>query len=132
MRKCYYCDFLSAPEDIACIREYIFALVKEIEAFKPVAEEYQVQTLYFGGGTPSSIGTSFIEAVFEAIRRTFDLGSLREATIEVNPGTADLKKLESYRKIGFNRISIGIQSADDKELIMLGRMGLVIAFVFDM
>ncbi len=122
VRKCNYCDFLSAPEDISCVREYVFMLKKEILAFKKAAGRYYVRTIYFGGGTPSSIDAGLIAEIFETIRDVFDLTFLTETTIEVNPGTVSPEKLSMYGRIGFNRLSIGVQSADDNELKMLGRI----------
>lgn len=122
VKKCDYCDFLSAPGDSKCIREYVFMLISEIRAFCEISKEYSVKTVYFGGGTPSSIDKELISDICTAIGDTFDLSELSEMTIEVNPGTADLQKLAYYRNLGFNRISIGIQSCDNDELRLLGRI----------
>lgn len=121
-RKCRYCDFLSAPGDENAIREYIYVLLKEIGAHRKTAEDYRVRTIYIGGGTPSSIAPSYIREIRDRIFDVFDLSELEEFTIEVNPGTVDLEKLSTYREIGINRLSIGIQSAKDSELKKLGRI----------
>ncbi len=97
-------------------------LKKEIRAFSKFSGKYSVKTVYFGGGTPSSIDETFISEIFEEIKAGFDLSELIEATIEVNPGTVTFEKLCSYKRTGFNRLSIGVQSADNEELKMLGRI----------
>ncbi len=121
-QKCRYCDFLSAPGDSKCIREYVSVLKKEIGSYREKASEYEVKTLYFGGGTPSVLEPEQISDVVETLKATFDLGGLEEFTIEVNPGTVTREKLLGYRKAGADRLSVGIQSADDDELRLLGRI----------
>lgn len=122
VKKCNYCDFLSAPADEATKKNYIRALQKEIQASKAETEGYVVHSVFVGGGTPSVISSEDMTALFQTIRETFCVDENAEITIEINPGTVDEKKLEAYRKCGINRISIGLQSTRDSELEVLGRI----------
>ncbi len=122
VRKCAYCDFLSAPASSAEQERYVEALIREIEMF-PYKKEYRVSTVFLGGGTPSILAEGMIARILRAIRENFPHREAPgEITIECNPGTASREKLEEYRQAGINRISIGLQSADDAELALLGRI----------
>lgn len=121
VRKCAYCDFLSAPAGLPVQEAYVKALKKEIENF-PYIEEYRVSTVFFGGGTPSILPADMICGLLGMIQDKFSFNTDAEISIECNPGTADGEKLASYREAGINRLSIGLQSADDKELALLGRI----------
>lgn len=123
VQKCKYCDFLSAPADDAVKKRYADALCKEIAGYKELTKEYELATIYFGGGTPSVLDVSLIEQILDAVKKSFlvDLATT-EVTLEVNPGTASLEKLERYKELGINRLSIGVQSAKDNELALLGRI----------
>lgn len=125
-KKCAYCDFLSAPESSEVKKKYIDVLQKEIESFREQAKEYQVQTIFIGGGTPSSLEASSIALILQQIRSVFFIETEAEITIEVNPGTLKNKngedKLRVYQEIGINRLSIGLQSTNNKELQILGRI----------
>ena len=103
---------------------YIDALLQEINTSfaRYDTKDYSVKSIYFGGGTPSVLFAKQIGAVLDKLRSVFKVESEAEITIEVNPGTVDEYKLSEYRKIGINRISIGMQSADNRELKMLGRI----------
>ena len=120
--KCAYCDFLSAPASEAVQRAYTEQLIEEIMAASAAYEEYQVTTVFFGGGTPSIVPGSWIEALMAAVKGEFSVSEDAEITIEMNPGTVSMEKLESYRNAGINRISIGLQSAEETELRQLGRI----------
>lgn len=123
VRKCAYCDFLSAPAGRDVQRAYVGALRREICGFAQKAtKEYCVTTVFFGGGTPSILPASDIAALMEEMRGAFAFAPDAEVTIECNPGTADREKLRVYRDAGINRLSLGLQSADDSELAMLGRI----------
>ncbi len=122
IQKCKYCDFLSAPGDSERIREYVSVLKKEIMSYRAIAESRAADTVYFGGGTPSVLEPELMGEIVDALKNTFDLKDLKEFTVEVNPGTVDLKKLKGYREIGADRLSVGVQSADDDELRLLGRI----------
>ena len=121
-QKCRYCDFLSAPGDSKCIREYVSALKKEIRSYAPSASSFVADTVYFGGGTPSILEAEQVEEITEALGETFDLKNVTEFTLEVNPGTADPNKLKGYKAAGVNRPSVGVQAANDEELRLLGRI----------
>lgn len=121
VRKCAYCDFLSAPAGRERQEEYLRALEREIEGF-PGGEEYRVVSVFFGGGTPSILPGERIAELMELLRRRFRIEPDAEATLECNPGTADLQKLRAYREAGISRLSLGLQSADDRELALLGRI----------
>lgn len=121
--KCNYCDFLSFGGcGYSSQKQYITALCKEIEAYKSIADEYVIKTIFFGGGTPSYIDASFIEMVMEKIGEVFLVDGQAEITLEGNPDSLTKDKLTVYRKAGINRLSIGLQSANDTLLNMLGRV----------
>lgn len=122
VRKCFYCDFLSAPADGQTKAAYMEALRRET-ALR--AEEYRcdsVTSVFIGGGTPSAVKAEEIAALLSTVRQYYPLAEDAEITIEVNPGTVTAEKLEVYRAAGINRLSIGLQSADDRELAAIGRI----------
>lgn len=121
-RKCAYCDFLSfsAPEWV--YRDYVDKLMEEICGQGPNFQEYCVSTIFVGGGTPSILPPDLILELFATLSENFDISRDAEITMEANPGTLTVEKLEVYRQSGVNRLSIGLQSADDKELKYLGRI----------
>ena len=121
-KKCLYCDFLSAP---ACVKEredYVKALLREISVMAKLCKEYSIISVFFGGGTPSLLSSTQMRQIMAAIRKGYDLSKDAEITVECNPATANLEKLSRYRECGINRLSIGLQSANDKELKELGRI----------
>lgn len=123
VKKCNYCDFLSSPADDATKKRYVDALCREIEGYKELTKEYELATIYFGGGTPSVLDVSLVEQLLARIQKTFTVAmETAEVTLEVNPGTATLDKLRKYRELGINRLSIGVQSARKEELKLLGRI----------
>lgn len=125
-KKCDYCDFYSLASSEDEKKAYIEALKREIrEASKKVSDEYRVYTIYFGGGTPSIIKADYIKEILEEIRLGFRLYKddfNPEITIECNPKTVDMEKLLVYKEAGINRISLGLQSTNDDELRLLGRI----------
>ena len=121
-RKCLYCDFLSFRALASVHQEYIDQLLGEIQAASLTSEGYQVTTIFIGGGTPSILEAGMMRAVVETIRLYFDVAPDAEITIEANPGTLTPQKLDVYRGCGINRLSIGLQSADNRELKALGRI----------
>ncbi|MBO8463317.1 MAG: oxygen-independent coproporphyrinogen III oxidase [Firmicutes bacterium] len=129
VKKCNYCDFLSFSSSDTVKKQYIKALCQEIESFfavqkqeKDNTEEIIIKTIFFGGGTPSILEAKQIEVVMDAVRKTFVIAADAEITIEMNPGTIKREKLETYQKIGINRLSIGLQTTDDERLKVLGRV----------
>ena len=125
-RKCNYCDFYSLASGEGEKKNYIEALKREIkEVAKKVSTDYEVYTIYFGGGTPSIIKADYIKEILDVIRSHFKLYEddfYPEITIECNPKTVDTEKLSIYREGGINRISLGLQSTDNDELKLLGRI----------
>lgn len=122
VRKCAYCDFRSAPAGREVQAQYVDRLLEEIQKAAPLAEDYEVVSAFFGGGTPSILPKEEIGRVMELLHRQFDWKADVEVTIEANPGTVDGRKLDAYRSFGINRISFGLQSADNEELQKLGRI----------
>lgn len=119
-KKCKYCDFVSFDKcGEAAQARYVQAIAKEIENCKIVKK---VNTIYIGGGTPSILPAEYIEQILEKINQKFEVAQDAEITIEVNPGTVDFAKLEMYKKIGINRLSIGLQSAQNRLLELIGRI----------
>ena len=121
VRKCNYCDFLSAPAQEETGRRYVQCLTEEIRQFE-AAKEYEVKSVFFGGGTPSILEGKWIAALMEELEKIFSFSEIPEITIECNPGTLTAEKLDHYRKSGINRLSLGLQSADENELKLLGRI----------
>lgn len=119
-QKCKYCDFVSFENQFEWQEDYINSVLQEIENCDK--KGFQVNTIYFGGGTPSSISEEWIVKISNKIKEKFDVAENVEATIEVNPGTVNETKLIAYRKAGFNRISIGLQSSQEKILKAIGRI----------
>lgn len=122
IKKCFYCDFLSAPAQEDTKKKYVDRLLAEIESEAEKYKDYEVVSVFFGGGTPSVLKTEDTKRIMELLRQKFCLVEKAEITTEINPGTADDKKLQEYREMGFNRLSIGLQSAEEKELKVLGRI----------
>ncbi len=122
VRKCNYCDFLSGPADVCMQEQYMKALITEISGRSTECREYEVQTVFIGGGTPSVVNAEWIERITEELQSCYHLAEDAEITIEINPGTVDRDKLQIYRRAGINRLSIGLQSASDEELKKLGRI----------
>ncbi|MGN1298466.1 MAG: radical SAM family heme chaperone HemW [Candidatus Scatovivens sp.] len=122
-RKCEYCDFISFENKYELIENYIETLILEMEneSKKISKEQYEITTIYFGGGTPSFIDSKYIIQILDKIKQNFNLSN-PEITIEINPGTVDENKLKKYFENGINRISIGLQETDNKLLNMLGRI----------
>lgn len=116
--KCYYCDFISYANKEKLIKEYVEALIKEMKHIN--LSKYSIQTVYIGGGTPSLIDNESIAKIMDNLR-LFVAGNA-EITIEINPGTANKEKLKKYKEIGINRLSIGLQSADNELLSEIGRI----------
>ena len=129
--KCFYCDFNSFANKGGYIEKYVKCLQKEIKNVGDrvrlnsngnYAELPIAKTLYIGGGTPSFIDAKYIEQIMDTIQTNFEIDKNIEATIEVNPGTVTLKKLQKYREIGINRLSIGLQTSNDDLLKLIGRI----------
>ncbi len=124
IRKCAYCDFLSGPADDRTIEHYVEKLIDEIGAQGACdfVRETMVTTIFFGGGTPSILSGSQMQRIMQSVRANFSVVEDAEISMEANPGTVTKEKLECYRQAGINRISFGLQSADNEELKLLGRI----------
>ena len=132
VRKCAYCDFLSAPASEDMIESYVNLLCEEIERKAVRYPGYRVRTVFFGGGTPTVLKVEQLDSILCKLDKHFSIfgerfASRREAeepeiTLECNPGTADRDGLRRLREAGFNRLSIGLQSAHNEELRKLGRI----------
>ena len=122
VRKCNYCDFCSLPSGCAGVPdEYVVRLCKEIESYAGKAG-VPLDTVYFGGGTPSLLQPLQMREIFTAIRKAFVVSEGAEITFEANPGTLTKDKAEAFYELGFNRVSIGLQSIHEKEMKKLGRI----------
>ena len=122
--KCAYCDFYSLPcheisEDLK--QRYLKALCTHIRECGSLAPRYKVDTIYFGGGTPSFFGSAGLSTILAAVRRAFDVDAKAEITFEANPDSVTDKLLNRLRSEGFNRVSLGVQCDDDKILKTIGR-----------
>ncbi len=121
--KCEYCDFCSfVPNSDAVIEHYVDALILQMEDWSDKCRGRDVDSIYIGGGTPTFLSVKHIYRIFNAIYDNFRVSRGAEISIECNPATADLGSLKKLRRIGINRISIGLQSANDNELQALGRI----------
>ena len=122
IRKCSYCDFLSSPQDEGTREEYVQALIREILVQGDCFSGTKVDTIFFGGGTPSILTEKQISRIMEAVHASFSVRPDAEISLEMNPGTAEPDKLRAFRQAGINRLSIGVQSLHDDELRLLGRI----------
>ena len=121
-KKCLYCDFLSFSAEEDLHKAYVDKLIEEIRVQASNYSQYQISSIFIGGGTPTVIKAVYISNIMSAIYEAFIVESQAEITIECNPGTVDIDKLLVYKQSGINRISVGLQSTVDKELQHLGRI----------
>lgn len=121
-KKCLYCDFLSFSAEEDLHKAYVDKLIEEIRVQAKNYSQYQISSIFIGGGTPTVIKAVYISNIMSAIYEAFIVESQAEITIECNPGTVDIDKLLVYKQSGINRISVGLQSTVDKELQHLGRI----------
>ena len=122
LQKCHYCDFLSFRVSEDEKKQYLMKLQDEIVFFACKYKGEIVTTIFFGGGTPTILKEEELKDLLLTVKESFTVAEDAEITIEANPGTISRQKLKCLRSAGFNRISIGLQSAQDKELIELGRV----------
>lgn len=123
IRKCNYCDFCSFPDASgARMSEYADELIRRITAFSARYGKRRADTVYFGGGTPTLMPAECFEGILTALKNNFDISKDAEITVECNPASIEKEGLCSLRALGINRISIGLQSANDDELFLLGRL----------
>ena len=119
--RCSYCDFATGMYTAALAERYVPALAKEIESFGQVEIPSTVDTIFFGGGTPSLLSSAQVETILNAVDERFTVSADAEVTMEMNPGTVVPETLSAYRQLGVNRASFGAQTFDDNELARLGR-----------
>lgn len=127
VKKCLYCDFLSFESDQEHINRYVITLIKEIEKKALLFKDYELKTIFFGGGTPSLLNGKQLSQIMDAVKMHFNAPihcehTEMEISMEINPGTVTREKLSAYYQAGINRISIGLQSANNQELKLLGRI----------
>ena len=122
-QKCVYCDFYSLPRSESRMDDYVDALCAHLTETAPFAAGHLVDTVYFGGGTPSYLGEKRLVQILKTIMKKYRVDRNAEITLEANPDSAgDWKALKALRKAGFNRTSLGMQSACDEELREIGRV----------
>jgi oxygen-independent coproporphyrinogen-3 oxidase len=119
--RCSYCDFATGAYETALAERYVRAVAREIRRFPLTEDAPDVDTIYFGGGTPSLLIPEQVAHILEAVRSRFRVASDAEVTMEMNPGTVSLDGLREFRALGVNRASFGAQTFDDLELKRLGR-----------
>ena len=121
--KCAYCDFYSLPHGEEKMDAYCAALSAHLTETAPRCQHYAVDTVFFGGGTPSYLGAKRLSALLKTVKKHYSLSRDAEITLEANPDSAkDVKALKTLRRAGFNRISLGVQSTDDALLRTIGRI----------
>jgi oxygen-independent coproporphyrinogen-3 oxidase len=120
-RKCLYCDFYSV-ESTSLMEQFVDSLLSEIGMYASYAPGVSFDTVYLGGGTPSLLPVRSLGKIFDRLRRTFTIADGSEVTMEINPGTVSKEKLERYRSLGVNRLSVGVQSFRDEDLQFLSRI----------
>lgn len=125
--RCSYCDFATGLFNDVFADQYVAAIVREIERHDEMRRHEQdprataIDTIYFGGGTPSLLSPQQVKRILQSARERFDVSAATEITLEMNPGTVTLESLLAFREVGVNRASFGAQTFDDKELAKLGR-----------
>ncbi|MGA7937232.1 MAG: radical SAM protein, partial [Kovacikia sp.] len=117
--RCRYCDFATGLGTSALMEQYVQALIQEIK-FTPTADQ-GLETVYFGGGTPSLLTSEQVNRVMTALEMHFGIKAEAEVTMECNPGTVSLQTLRGYRQAGVNRISLGVQAFQEELLALCGR-----------
>ncbi|WP_053957579.1 radical SAM family heme chaperone HemW [Inediibacterium massiliense] len=121
VKKCFYCDFCSYP-DTHNISNYMNALKEEIKSFSEVLKDYQIKSIFIGGGTPSIIPIDEMDKIINLLHERFSIDKNVEWSIESNPGTLDEEKIRFYLKSGINRLSMGLQAWQNHHLKRLGRI----------
>jgi len=119
--KCVYCDFYSLADSEQRMEDYLDALLDHLTETAPRAAGYLVDTVYIGGGTPSIFGPDRIAEILRTVRRHYRLTADCEITMEANPDSVTYRHLKAIRRAGVNRLSLGVQSANDHELKLIGR-----------
>ena len=121
VHKCDYCDFVSYVGQEKLYEQYVQALILEVKSLSKL-KEYEIDTIYFGGGTPSILNEKYIKQIMNIIKNNLVVKENAEITVEVNPGTVTKKKLKNYIQSGINRISIGLQETHNELLKQISRI----------
>lgn len=121
-RKCAYCDFLSFPQTKEIMQQYVEKLIEEIRWAGKQYADRTIVSVFIGGGTPSILEPEQMTEIMQTVRQSFFIEETAEISMEANPGTVTKEKLRAYRAVGINRLSFGLQSAEEKELRLLGRI----------
>ena len=121
VKKCAYCDFYSVT-DADLMKSYVSALLTHIREYGRTCSGYTVDTVYIGGGTPTCLGPKYLGRILQEVRNKFPLADDAEITVECNPESTDKKVLDAMKKHGVNRLSFGVQSAQEDELKRIGRI----------
>jgi oxygen-independent coproporphyrinogen-3 oxidase len=127
-KRCNYCAFVTNPHNPALEKRYAESVIQEMSLWRQMGPEAQslqckgADTVYFGGGTPSLIGSDLLIRLLITCRETIGVAEESEISLEINPATADLASLRELRRSGFNRASLGVQSLQDRELALMGRL----------
>ena len=124
-KKCHYCDFASWELPAVQQRRWTEVILKELDSRAADAAGRPVDTVFFGGGTPSLLAPEFLERICKRLASLYDLSKVREMSLECNPSSLKAEKLDLYHSLGFNRVSLGIQSFHASELTRLGRVHTV-------
>src|SRR6185503_5746030 len=119
--RCSYCDFATGLYESALAERYVAGVVSEIASWSEVDQPESVDTIYFGGGTPSLLSPAQLKALMNAVQEHFEVSANAEVTTEMNPGTVTPEILTAFKDLGINRASFGAQTFDDRELARLGR-----------
>jgi oxygen-independent coproporphyrinogen-3 oxidase len=121
-RKCPYCDFFSVAATETLLEEYPNLLIRHLHLASNQGWTGPFETVYFGGGTPSLLPSAAVSDILNAIKQTFGIADDAEISLEANPGTVSQQSLIGYREAGINRLSLGLQSCNDSQLVKLGRL----------
>ena len=122
VQKCHYCDFCSAPANDDLKKQYVAALKKNIESTSKFFNKKIVDSVFFGGGTPTCLSPKALFEILETINNHYSISKKAEISLECNPATADLSDFKQLIQSGFNRLSMGLQSTHNEELRALGRI----------
>ena len=114
--KCIYCDFYSITNREDEISIFTECILKEIDAYSHYATNWEFDTIFFGGGTPSLLPPKYLEQILQKLHNVFNTSNAEEITLEANPGEASFQYLKDIKNLGINRLSMGFQSFDDKIL----------------
>lgn len=121
-KRCYYCDFVTFADRDEKIDRYVDYLLEEIGLYGRESQDYLINTIFIGGGTPSYIDEDYIKKIMDKVYASFKIRENPEITIEVNPGSLTRDKLKAYKDAGINRLSMGLQTLDDRILRKIGRI----------